>query len=48
LADSANSHRGRVARFLDDLQARGDLVVSVDEAAKQSALTRIAAQRQLC
>lgn len=39
--------RGRVARFLDDLQARGDLVVSVDEAAKRSALTRIAAQRQL-
>jgi hypothetical protein len=39
--------RGRVARFLDDLQARGDLVVSVDEAAKQNALTRIAAQRQL-
>jgi hypothetical protein len=39
--------RGRVARFLDDLQARGDLVVSVDEAAKQNVLTRIAAQRQL-
>ncbi|MGC1522308.1 MAG: type IV toxin-antitoxin system AbiEi family antitoxin [Steroidobacteraceae bacterium] len=39
--------RGRVARFLDDLQARGDLVVSVDEAAKQNLLTRIAAQRQL-
>jgi hypothetical protein len=39
--------RGRVARFLDDLQARGDFVVSVDEAARQSALTRIAAQRQL-
>lgn len=40
-------NRGRVARFLDDLQARGDLVVSVDEAAKQSTLSRIAAQRQL-
>ena len=39
--------RGRVARFLDDLQARGDLVVSVEEAAKRSTLTRIAAQRQL-
>jgi len=39
--------RGRVARFLDDLQARGDLVVSVDEAAKQNVLTRIAALRQL-
>jgi hypothetical protein len=39
--------RGRVARFLDGLQARGDLVVSVDQAARQSALTRIAAQRQL-
>jgi hypothetical protein len=39
--------RGRIARFLDDLQARGDLVVPVDEAAKQSGLTRIATQRQL-
>src|SRR5258707_12349134 len=39
--------RGRVARFLDDLQARGDLVVSVEKAAKRSTLTRIAAQRQL-
>jgi predicted transcriptional regulator of viral defense system len=39
--------RGRVGRFLDDLQARGDLVVSVDEAAEQSTLSRIAAQRQL-
>jgi hypothetical protein len=36
-----------MARFLDDLQARGDLVVSVDEAAKRSTLSRIAAQRQL-
>src|SRR6266403_2636232 len=39
--------RGRVARYLDGLQARGDLVVSVDEAAEQSTLSRIAVQRQL-
>lgn len=45
--DTQGPTRGRVARFLDHLQARGDLVVSVDEAAKQNALTRIAAQRQL-
>jgi hypothetical protein len=36
-----------VARFLDELQARGDLVVSVDDAAEQNTLSRIAAQRQL-
>lgn len=47
LKETQGPTRGRVARFLDDLQARGDLVVSVDEAAKQNALTRIAAQRQL-
>src|SRR5713226_1579467 len=45
--DTKGPTRGRVARFLDDLQARGDLVVSVEEAAKRSTLTRIAAQRQL-
>src|ERR1700722_5066608 len=39
--------RGRMARLLDDLQARGDLVVSVDDAAEQSTLSRIAVQRQL-
>jgi AbiEi antitoxin C-terminal domain len=47
LRDAKSPTRGRVARFLDDLQAGGDLVVSVDEAAEQSALSRIAAQRQL-
>jgi hypothetical protein len=45
--DTNGSTRGRVARFLDHLQARGDLVVSVDETGEQNALSRIAAQRQL-
>jgi AbiEi antitoxin C-terminal domain len=45
--DTKGPTRGRVARFLDDLQARGDLVVSVDEAAQQNTLSRIAARRQL-
>ena len=39
--------RGRLARLLDVLQARGDLVVPVDKAAEQTTLTRIAAIRQL-
>ncbi len=45
--DRKNPTRGRVSRFLDELQARGDLVVSVDQAAEQNTLSRIAAQRQL-
>ena len=45
--DAKGPTRGRVARFLDDLQARGDLVVSVDQAADQNTLSRIAAHRQL-
>src|SRR5258707_14566705 len=45
--DTKGPTRGRIARLLDDLQARGDLVVSVDDAAEQSTLSRIAAQRQL-
>jgi hypothetical protein len=45
--DTQGPARGRVARFLDDLQARGSLVVSVDEAANNNTLSRIAAQRQL-
>jgi hypothetical protein len=45
--DTNDATRGRVARFLDDLQARGDLVVSVDQAAVRNTLSRIAAQRQL-
>jgi hypothetical protein len=45
--DTKGPTRGRMARLLDDLQARGDLVVSVDDAAEQSTLSRIAAQRQL-
>jgi hypothetical protein len=45
--DPKGPTRGRVARFLDDLQARGDLVVSVDTAAEQNDLSTIAAQRQL-
>jgi predicted transcriptional regulator of viral defense system len=36
-----------MARLLDDLQARGDLIVSVDQAAEESTLSRIATQRQL-
>jgi hypothetical protein len=45
--DTKGPTRGRVARSLDYLQARGDLVVSLDEAAEQNNLSRIAAQRQL-
>ena len=45
--DTKGPTRGRMARLLDDLQARGDLVVSVDDAAEQSTLSRIAVQRQL-
>ena len=45
--DTKGPTRGRMARLLGDPQARRDLVVSVDDAAEQSTLSRIAAQRQL-